>query len=176
MKLVHPDLPLASLLTGRDSPVQQSFAQRAVRKLGPSPTGVAYEVAVDGLRVYARDESAYAAVVARVRDRLGDSATLQWPLVRYRIGEHLEEPIMDLRVEVPDDAVHIVREELQRRQAKSIEVAVMPEMFVLRARGTLRRLMGLLASLNAATAGRAKLTMWLSHYERMVADRDCSTA
>ena len=173
--LVHPELPLESLLTTREHAFQRAFAFEALRRLGEPPFGAAYRPDHEGLRMYFRDESVFDLVAHAVPEFQG-SVDIQPPSIRYRMNRQLEEPMMDLHISVPKAWVRLVRGELTRRQTMTIRISLTNDPCVLRGNGPLRQLMGFDAWLREITGREAQLTMWLSHYRAVCHDPDPQAA
>jgi len=176
MNLVHEHLPLETLLRTREHRVQRAFAYEALEALGPQPEGIVYEPSHEGLRIYARDEVVLAKVTEVIQRRVMRHGELQWPRVRYRFAKGMEEPVMGVLLEGPEPLFDAIKAELDRRQAEMLEASGMPGIFVVRARGPLRRLMGLPAKCDQASNGFVKLQMWLSHYQPLTLHPDPQAA
>ncbi len=163
-EFAHAGLPLESLVCTVEHAFQRAFAHEAVRTLGAPPTGVAYEIGLTGLRIYAGNEMVLTRALDQVRADFGERVRIDPPRVRYRVGKRVEEPVMDLLVHTPEACAEAVRADLHTRGADMVDVSLEPTLAIVRAQAALQALMGYPDWLTGATGHTAKLSMWLSHY------------
>ena len=171
-RLNHEHLPLETLLSTREHEFQRAFAYHALDLLGDASNGVAYEPESDGLHIYAADETAMARAMELVQWHFPRHVELQCPQVRYRMGETLEEPIMDVTMTVPGQWLLAAQEELAPRDFELLHSGVVPGNFLIQGQAPLRGLIGFAPRLAQITRGKAALSMTLSHYSPLHREPD----
>ncbi|HKO89120.1 MAG TPA: hypothetical protein VJU83_11480 [Burkholderiales bacterium] len=175
-KLSHERFPLETLLRTREHYFQRVFAFEALDVLGEPPEGIAYEAGHDGLRIYASDEVTMVRAIDMIERRFPHNGEVAPPSVRFKMGRILEEPIMEVLVSVPGESLEQVQEELKHRGVERVDAGIVPGRFVLKGKGSLRRLMGFGARLAQITRGDAGLSMQLSHYSPLAREPDPEAA
>jgi translation elongation factor EF-G len=102
--------------------------------------------------------------VAAVREWYGSNVAIGPPRVRYQLGEVVREPVMSLVIRAPKQFAIAVKNDLLRRGAEAVNLAMYPAGFIARAQATQAELLGYPAWLAELCGGRAELHLWLSHY------------
>lgn len=161
------DYPIQICCSHRTERSQIEFARMAIQVL-PTSTSTAFALDEHGLIIVAETELALERPVRRLVDVYGDMVRIGAPTVRYRHGEeHIEQPIMGLRVLCPPVAYEAIREDLRQRQAAIMDAEVNQRFGIARATAPLARLLGYPERFAGLTEGRGQLVMWLSHYEQL---------
>lgn len=157
---MYLDLPIQQLLRRKDTRFQFGFARQA-RDLVPARDEFVLAASQDGLRVLGRNEDALRMPVETLRDVYGPDLDVLAPEVRLA---EAHEPVMHVRVSVETRLLDAVKSVLDERGAARQEEYVRPNYSVVRYAAPLARLLGLPQELSAATGGRARHWIVLSHY------------
>jgi predicted membrane GTPase involved in stress response len=157
---MYPDLPIQQLLRRKDTRFQFGFARQA-KDLVPARDEFVLTASRDGLRVLGRNEDALRVPVEVLRDVYGPRLDVLAPEVRFA---QTQEPVMHVRVSVESRLLDAVKDVLDERGAALQEEYVRPNYSVVRYEAPLAALLGLPDELSAASDGRARHWIVLSHY------------
>lgn len=168
--LEYQGFPIERLLRHRRERLQLKFAIEAAQRIGRSDECIALPSG-EGLRICAINEEALGRWAALLTDIYGEDLLAGEPRVRYLQDEVLCEPVMHVRMQVPQDAIGAVLRELQFRDAHIVEQCPVKRMWgapllsVVRVVAPLARLIGLQKRLDEISDARATAVVALSHYE-----------
>jgi hypothetical protein len=159
------EYPVEQLVRRRNQRYQYRFALTARAMLPPKEDFYAH-VSGDGLALHAKSEDALEWPVSLLRDMYGERIELGAPRVRLWRGDHVHEPVMQVRIATPRVLLEPVVEELARRGVEVQERYVAKNNAVVRTEAPLARLLGLPVRLRELTEGRAEHWFVLSHYAK----------
>jgi predicted membrane GTPase involved in stress response len=161
--LVYDDYPVEQVARSRRARFQLGFARLTMHLL-PSIDGVAYEPSSEGLRILATDETALGVPGEIVRQIHDDDVELDAPRVRLTMRGRPCEPVMNVRLTVPEERAAAVVADLAGRDARIDEIDCVHGRATVRAVGPLRNLLGYPEALVHLGGRPEELAMWLSHY------------
>lgn len=161
-----PDYPIEQCCSHRGERSQLDFARKAIQLL-PQESGTAFAADVRGLVIAAETEMALERPVRRLSDVYGDMVRIDPPRVRYRYGQHVEQPIMGLRILCPPECYEAIREDFRLLGVAIMDAEVNRRFGIVRASAPLAGLIGYPDRLAGITGRRGQLVMWLSHYEQL---------
>jgi predicted membrane GTPase involved in stress response len=160
---MYYDYPIEQLARSARTSFQIGFA-RAALYLMPEMEDILLDATPEGLKILGRHESALAKPGEIISQIYREEVELKEPRVRFFHYGAVHEPVMWVRLSLDyrysEDAVL----DLVRRDAEMEEVDWLRGQPVIRARASLRRLLGYPQALATLSNNTADLRMWLSHY------------
>lgn len=162
-ELQHSGYPVQQLASSRSTRFQMGFARMTMHLLAEMKD-VVLEPSEAGLLVLGSTEMALALPADMIRRIHGADVEIGAPEVRLFHGAVVQEPVMGVRAVVARRHAEAALHELITRAAEIDEVDWLAPEATLRARATLRNLLGYPKALAAISGGKADLDMWLSHY------------
>jgi len=163
------EMPIEQTAQRLDTRFQLGFANQARTLLRESDEFVLRPAHV-GLRVLARNEEALEAPVETLRDLYGEKLRLLPPRVRLMEGVQVREPIMHVRITVPERFRMAIKDAMRARRIGLEEEYLRTSWCVLRYEGPLARLLGLSAELAMRSGSTAQARVALSHYALVIGD------
>jgi len=159
----HPGFPLERLCSHLYEPFQLTFARNAQNHF-VGREDVEVVASHYGLTVRAETEDCIDAVTVVLKDLYGSDLRIGQPMIRYHLGESLEQPWMGLRVRCKPGHLDAVTEDLSDRDAAIVSCDVEAAHSLIEARAPLISLLGYRLALEMITSGTAQHAIWLSHY------------
>jgi predicted membrane GTPase involved in stress response len=164
--MMSREYPIECNCSHRAERFQLSFARKAMEIL-PQGKEIAFQTTARGLTVLGETEMALERPLNILREVYGEQLRVDPPAVRYQTNALVEEPHMGLRVLCAPAQFEPLRHDLFQRRASILDAEVTVQFGILRASAPLRSLVGYPTHVSQLTDGKARLVMWLSHYEPM---------
>lgn len=157
--------PIEQLVTWTGRGSQMAFAKRAFDLL-PRRDEVLLEISAKGLTILAQTEEDLIQPAEFLTDVFGQSVRFSIPHVRLLYDDGWLQPIMGFRIEVqPVSSLRQVKHSLSTRSAEISNIELQTSAGVIRGEAPLVGLIGYPGSLQRLSKGKARATLWLSHYE-----------
>lgn len=161
---MNAEYPLEQWVTCTDGTPQRRFARKAGELLRGNED-IALQVTDEGLRLFARLETALAAQREILCDAFGATLRFSAPEVRHLPTDDCQHPIMGFRIVTGHADVKSIEDSLRRRLAAISDIEFQPSGAVIRGEAPLATLMDYPRTLGRLSSGSAHATMWLSRYE-----------
>jgi predicted membrane GTPase involved in stress response len=159
---MYYDYPIEQVARNARTRFQLGFA-RAALDIMPEMEDVMLEATQEGLKILGRHEIALTKPGEIICQLYPEDVELKSPRVRSFYYGSMHEPIMWVRVSLDDRYCEDAVQDLVRRNAAIEEVDWLSQP-VIRARASLRRLLGYPQALATLSNNTADLRTWLSHY------------
>lgn len=156
--------PIEQLVTIAGAGRQFAFAHKACDLL-PKSEETRFEASGRGLLMLGQTESDLNAPRQFLRDAFGGRVRFAVPRVRLVYADGWQQPIMGFRVETSPSHLKKVESSLEKRAAEIADVEIKACAGVIRGSAPLVDLIGYPRTLHRLSAGTARATLWLSHYE-----------
>jgi len=155
--------PLEALARMRGAPSQRDFACEAAL-LVIDTDEVIREAGDRGLALFAAHEQALSQPARVLGDVFGSRVELRRPRVRRMPGDPSREPVMHVEIDMRPEYAGRVLAELRARGVTGLEECRRERRLIVRAEAPLAALLGLPASVAAATHGEASCSIRLIRY------------
>ncbi|MDP2247739.1 MAG: hypothetical protein Q8J65_06375 [Nitrosomonadales bacterium] len=162
--MLYPDFPLIQQVKLISKIPKMNFAHEFIETSKHNGL-IALEISQDELFMLARNEESLTVPTKVLRDALDDDLQLSPMKIRYmRLGNHLYEPNMQMRVAFHPSYADKVRSDFLNRKFKIIEDCKTISEYVIRTEMPLRSILGYAKIFQQITKSSGSCLSWLHNY------------